>query len=183
MSTITILGAGVMGSSMTLPLRDRGHAVRLVGTHLDRDIIDSVKSSGRHPKLNIALPRPVRAPGAAAPWIRPPFGFGWMLFVVGLAAVESWQRVARRELLQLDWVQLLDEPLVFARLGRQRLVDVIVAGWRRWSVRLGRFGGIRVARTGPARQCRQVVLVLRRSFTFSGVPSAARITSVVIDLL
>ncbi len=59
MSTVTILGAGVMGSAMCLPLRDRGHAVRLVGTHLDRDIIDSVKSSGRHPKLNVALPEGV----------------------------------------------------------------------------------------------------------------------------
>lgn len=56
MSTVTILGAGVMGSAMTLPLRDRGHAVRLVGTHLDRGIIDSVKSTGRHPKLNVRLP-------------------------------------------------------------------------------------------------------------------------------
>lgn len=56
MSAITILGAGVMGSAMCLPARDRGHIVRLVGTHLDRDIIDSVKSSGRHPKLNVKLP-------------------------------------------------------------------------------------------------------------------------------
>ncbi|MEI8177167.1 hypothetical protein [Aestuariivirga sp.] len=56
MSTVTILGAGVMGSSMCLPLRDRGHAVRLVGTHLDAGIIDSVKATGRHPKLNVKLP-------------------------------------------------------------------------------------------------------------------------------
>ncbi len=56
MSTITILGAGVMGSAMCLPARDRGHAVRLVGTHLDVEIIDSVKASGRHPKLNVVLP-------------------------------------------------------------------------------------------------------------------------------
>jgi glycerol-3-phosphate dehydrogenase (NAD(P)+) len=55
-STVTILGAGVMGSAMSLPLRDRGHAVRLVGTHLDREIIDSVIGTGRHPKLNVRLP-------------------------------------------------------------------------------------------------------------------------------
>ena len=41
---------------MCLPLRDRGHAVRLVGTHLDTEIIDSVKATGRHPKLNVKLP-------------------------------------------------------------------------------------------------------------------------------
>ncbi|MCA3575164.1 MAG: glycerol-3-phosphate dehydrogenase [Aestuariivirga sp.] len=56
MSTLTILGAGVMGSAMCLPARDRGHTVRLVGTHLDREIIDSVRTSGRHPKLNVKLP-------------------------------------------------------------------------------------------------------------------------------
>jgi glycerol-3-phosphate dehydrogenase (NAD(P)+) len=55
-STVTILGAGVMGSSMTLPLRDRGHDVRLVGTHLDRDIIESVRLNGSHPKLSVKLP-------------------------------------------------------------------------------------------------------------------------------
>lgn len=56
MSTITILGAGVMGSSMCLPARDRGHAVRLVGTHLDAAIIDSVKATGLHPRLSVKLP-------------------------------------------------------------------------------------------------------------------------------
>lgn len=61
MSTVTILGAGVMGSSMCMPLRDRGHAVRLVGTHLDTEIIDSVKATGRHPKLNVRLPEGVAA--------------------------------------------------------------------------------------------------------------------------
>ena len=45
-----------MGSAMCMPARDGGHAVRLVGTHLDRDIIESVKASGRHPKLNVKLP-------------------------------------------------------------------------------------------------------------------------------
>lgn len=59
MSTVTILGAGVMGSAMCLPAADRGHAVRLVGTHLDTEIIDSVKATGRHPKLNVKLPEGV----------------------------------------------------------------------------------------------------------------------------
>ena len=56
MAVITILGAGVMGSAMSLPASDRGHMVRLVGTPLDRQIIESVKSSGRHPRLGIKLP-------------------------------------------------------------------------------------------------------------------------------
>jgi glycerol-3-phosphate dehydrogenase (NAD(P)+) len=61
MAVITILGAGVMGSAMILPARDKGHEVRLVGTHLDQAIIDSVKTSGRHPRLNVKLPDGVKA--------------------------------------------------------------------------------------------------------------------------
>jgi glycerol-3-phosphate dehydrogenase (NAD(P)+) len=60
-STITILGAGVMGSAMCLPASDRQHAVRLVGTHLDREIIDIVKTTGRHPRLNVKLPEGLSA--------------------------------------------------------------------------------------------------------------------------
>jgi glycerol-3-phosphate dehydrogenase (NAD(P)+) len=56
MATITILGAGVMGSAMAFPASDRGHRVRLVGTHLDRAIIDSVKEAGFHPRLGVKLP-------------------------------------------------------------------------------------------------------------------------------
>jgi glycerol-3-phosphate dehydrogenase (NAD(P)+) len=56
MSVITILGAGVMGSSMCMPLVDRGHEVRLVGTHLDDHIIDSIAGNGLHPKLNVTMP-------------------------------------------------------------------------------------------------------------------------------
>lgn len=56
MKTAAILGAGVMGSAMCLPFCDRGMNVRLVGTHLDEDIIVSVKSKGLHPKLNVTLP-------------------------------------------------------------------------------------------------------------------------------
>jgi glycerol-3-phosphate dehydrogenase (NAD(P)+) len=61
MAVITILGAGVMGSAMVLPARDKGHEVRLVGTHLDRAIIESVVKTGRHPRLNVNLPGGVKA--------------------------------------------------------------------------------------------------------------------------
>ncbi len=59
MSVVTILGAGVMGSSMCMPLVDAGHKVRLVGTHLDRHIIDSIGGNGLHPKLNVTMPATV----------------------------------------------------------------------------------------------------------------------------
>lgn len=58
---VTILGAGVMGSAMTLPFCDNGMGVRLVGTHLDVAIIDRVKQSGYHPKLGVTLPKSVSA--------------------------------------------------------------------------------------------------------------------------
>jgi glycerol-3-phosphate dehydrogenase (NAD(P)+) len=60
-TTIAILGSGVMGSALTFPLADNGHDIRLVGTHLDRDIIDRVQASGVHPGLNRALPEQVVA--------------------------------------------------------------------------------------------------------------------------
>lgn len=60
MANVTILGAGMMGSALAVPLVDRGHAVRLVGTHLDREIVASLKASGVHPKLACALPREIQ---------------------------------------------------------------------------------------------------------------------------
>jgi glycerol-3-phosphate dehydrogenase (NAD(P)+) len=60
MSVITILGAGVMGSSMCMPFVDQGHEVRLVGTQLDDHIIASVLGNGLHPKLNVTMPSQVK---------------------------------------------------------------------------------------------------------------------------
>jgi glycerol-3-phosphate dehydrogenase (NAD(P)+) len=54
--TVAIIGAGVMGSAMALPFSDRGYVVKLVGTHLDDDIISSIKSRNFHPNLNVTLP-------------------------------------------------------------------------------------------------------------------------------
>ena len=51
MARIVILGAGVMGSAMAVPAATNGHQVSLVGTHLDSEIIASIKSTS-HPRLN-----------------------------------------------------------------------------------------------------------------------------------
>jgi glycerol-3-phosphate dehydrogenase (NAD(P)+) len=61
MTTIAILGSGVMASALTVPLADNGHDVRLVGTFLDAELIDSVKATGVHPGLRRKLPESVRA--------------------------------------------------------------------------------------------------------------------------
>jgi glycerol-3-phosphate dehydrogenase (NAD(P)+) len=56
MARVTIVGAGFMGSATAWPLADNGHTVRLVGTHLDRDIIQSCREKRFHPKLQRELP-------------------------------------------------------------------------------------------------------------------------------
>jgi glycerol-3-phosphate dehydrogenase (NAD(P)+) len=61
MTTVSILGSGMMGTALASPLSDNGHDVRLVGTFLDRDIIDSIKETGVHPGLNHKVPETVRA--------------------------------------------------------------------------------------------------------------------------
>jgi glycerol-3-phosphate dehydrogenase (NAD(P)+) len=49
-----------MGTATAWPLTDNGHAVRLVGTHLDRDIITSCLEQRFHPKLKRKLPESVQ---------------------------------------------------------------------------------------------------------------------------
>ncbi len=61
MAKVAILGAGIMASALTFPLAENGHDVHLVGTHLDREIIDSIQRTGRHPKLDLILPEGVVA--------------------------------------------------------------------------------------------------------------------------
>jgi glycerol-3-phosphate dehydrogenase (NAD(P)+) len=61
MAKMLILGAGVMGSALTVPACDNENLVTLVGSPLDGDIISSIKSNGYHPKLQVKLPSQVRA--------------------------------------------------------------------------------------------------------------------------
>lgn len=56
MAETLILGAGVMGSAFSVLLADCGHDVNLVGTHLDREIIQGIRRGGIHSKLGVKLP-------------------------------------------------------------------------------------------------------------------------------
>lgn len=56
MAIVTIIGSGMMGSALAFPARENGHTVRLVGTHLDREIIDTCRKTGRHPKFTKDFP-------------------------------------------------------------------------------------------------------------------------------
>lgn len=50
----------MMGSALGFPARENGNEVRIVGTHLDRDIIDCCRSSGRHPKFTKDFPEGIK---------------------------------------------------------------------------------------------------------------------------
>lgn len=57
MATVTIIGSGMMGSALAFPARENGNEVRLVGTHLDREIIDECRKTNRHPKFAKHFPK------------------------------------------------------------------------------------------------------------------------------
>lgn len=61
MAIVTIVGAGLMGTATAYPLAENGHTVRLVGTHLDAEVIQSCKERRFHPRLQRELPRGVHA--------------------------------------------------------------------------------------------------------------------------
>jgi glycerol-3-phosphate dehydrogenase (NAD(P)+) len=56
MAIVTIIGAGMMGTALSWPLCDNHHEVRLVGTPLDDEIIDSIHASRFHPTLQRSIP-------------------------------------------------------------------------------------------------------------------------------
>ena len=60
MAIVTIIGSGMMGSALAFPARENGHEVRLVGTHLDREIIETCRKTGQHPKFDRPFPAGVR---------------------------------------------------------------------------------------------------------------------------
>ncbi|MDA7446709.1 glycerol-3-phosphate dehydrogenase [Candidatus Pelagibacter ubique] len=57
MKKIIIIGAGAMGSAFAVPCLENQNEVTLVGTHLEDDLINKIKSNNNlHPALNIELP-------------------------------------------------------------------------------------------------------------------------------
>lgn len=60
MGTITILGAGAMGSGLCTPLRQSGWDVRLWGTWLDDHLIDACEAGKPHPRTKVMLAEGVK---------------------------------------------------------------------------------------------------------------------------
>lgn len=50
----------MMGSAIAIPAAENGHEIRLVGTHLDRDIIDKARTEGTHLTMNRPLPPSIK---------------------------------------------------------------------------------------------------------------------------
>ena len=82
----------VIGTAQTKPDRKPGDGLEF----------DVLTKDGQ--TLNLVMPRPKRPPGSN-PWNRPPFGFGWMLVVVGLAVALGAYPVMRRLTLRLEALQ------------------------------------------------------------------------------
>ena len=53
---VSILGAGAMGSALTIPLSDNGNEVLLWGTEYDVDILKKVERGEEHPRIGVKLP-------------------------------------------------------------------------------------------------------------------------------
>ena len=60
MAVITIVGAGLMGSALAFPARENGSEVRLVGTPLDREIIEACIKTEKHPKFDRGFPEGIK---------------------------------------------------------------------------------------------------------------------------
>ena len=66
MARVLILGAGVMGSALAVPARDRGHDVLLAATPLDADVLEALRRDrAAHPRLGAPLDRAVEVRDAA----------------------------------------------------------------------------------------------------------------------
>ena len=60
MAVITIVGAGMMGSALAFPARENRNEVRIVGTYLDREIIEECIKNNRHPKFEKDFPAGIK---------------------------------------------------------------------------------------------------------------------------
>jgi len=52
---VSILGAGAMGSALSVPLVDNGNEVRIWGTEFDKEILKLISAGKEHPRLGVRL--------------------------------------------------------------------------------------------------------------------------------
>ena len=57
MAVITIIGIGQMGSALAFVAAHNGNTLRLVGTPVDREVVQACLTDGKHPKLDQPFPQ------------------------------------------------------------------------------------------------------------------------------
>ena len=120
MATILILGAGVMGSSLSVPAADNGHSVLLVGTPLDAEAIARMKKPGGvHPKLDDPLPNGVTC--LSDEELKPDHMEAADLVVVGVSSPGIGWAVRR-----LNETMSAKRPIAFVTKGLDRRGEDIV---------------------------------------------------------
>lgn len=56
---VTVLGAGAMGSALTVPLVDNEQTVSLWGSKFDTEILEKLRKGREHPRIGVRLPQEV----------------------------------------------------------------------------------------------------------------------------
>jgi len=56
MAIITIIGIGQIGSALAFVAAENGNEVRMVGTPVDKKVVEACRLEGRHPKLDLPYP-------------------------------------------------------------------------------------------------------------------------------
>lgn len=125
MARIAILGVGMMGGALAVPLVEAGHDVIAVGTPLDGAIIAALDAGKPHPGLDIALPKL-----AAWRWEdaeRAFDGADGVAIGVSSAGIDFAARAVRERGLETKPLILVTKGLRF-RSGAFELMPDIVAG-------------------------------------------------------
>jgi glycerol-3-phosphate dehydrogenase (NAD(P)+) len=52
---VLIIGAGAMGSALSIPLMDNGINVSICGTEYDIEILDLLRKGEKHPRIGVGL--------------------------------------------------------------------------------------------------------------------------------
>lgn len=56
---VSVLGAGAMGSALTIPLYDNDHDVNLWGSEFDESIMTALRNGEEHPRIGVDIPEAV----------------------------------------------------------------------------------------------------------------------------
>ncbi|HEX9622039.1 MAG TPA: hypothetical protein VF989_17960 [Polyangiaceae bacterium] len=125
MAKIGVLGAGMMGSALSVPLADAQHDIVTVGTPLDAKIVTALREGKPHPGLGVPLPNVQARPWEeAAPALADRDG---IVIGVSSAGIDFAARAVKELGLSKKPLVLVTKGLRF-RDGEFRLMPDIVSG-------------------------------------------------------